>query len=116
MCVLLSECNISSLHALPAQRTAPTITAHPADIIVVEGTAVSLSCSANGEPPALISWQLDGNRVALSSLVTVTSSGDTSELRVSRVRTENLGFYRCSASNSEGIANSNLAELQIASV
>ena len=103
-------------HTFSAQPIAPAITTHPSDIIVIEGKPALLSCSANGEPPPLITWQLDDSLVVISSQVTIANtSGGTSELRVASVTMENLGTYRCMATNSEGTASSSSAELIIAS-
>lgn len=117
---LISTCSsvIFSLHRpFPhaVQPFPPSITQHPADVITPDGGAANFTCSANGSPPPSFTWTLGGNTIAPSAGAAITSNGDSSTLSLTSVRNTSAGVYQCTATNSQGTASSNTAQLQIAS-
>lgn len=76
----------------------PTITSLPSTVTVTEGTPHTLTCMATGIPVPLISWSFGG---------VVISTQGTLSLEPSAQRSD-AGVYTCTASNTAGIASSNI--------
>ncbi|XP_068613866.1 hemicentin-1-like [Brachionichthys hirsutus] len=60
-----------------------------------EGADVSLICSADSRPPALINWLLNGDKL----------SGTGAELRLTNIQMDQSGNYSCEAFNSRTLRN-----------
>ena len=100
---------------LTAPPAAPSILQHPSDLIVAASQTATFTCVSSGEPPPTVAWTLDGVPLdPASGQVSVQTSGPTSVLLVADAQGEDEGSYRCVASNSEGEATSNAADLQLA--
>lgn len=108
---------------------APRITEHPSDVTVARNDPVTLQCSADGNPSAVIEWYRDGELIISSSSSSSSSAaaampassrillpgGALFFLRVVHSRKENdAGVYWCVARNSQGSARSRNATLTIA--
>ena len=86
------------------------ITAHPQDVTVIEGSSVSLSCNAAGNPEPTISWTKDGSPISNNSRI---SSPREKNLTITNVNRTDSGEYRCVASNSLGSDTSNAATVDV---
>ena len=74
--------------------TVPSSIASIQNETVPEGKIVTLSCSASGIPPPMVSWfKADGQRI------------DQSELILTHINRSEAGEYRCEASNECGNAS-----------
>ncbi|XP_032453403.1 protein turtle isoform X3 [Nasonia vitripennis] len=79
----------------------PRFTITPEEMIYVNlGDAIILNCQAEGTPTPEILWYKDANPVEPSSTVTIINDG--TELRISTIKTEDIGDYTCLARNGEG--------------
>ncbi|KAG4065437.1 hypothetical protein HA402_005556 [Bradysia odoriphaga] len=69
------------------------------DMVVKEGSNVTLKCAATGSPPPIITWRREGGEpISLSGGVEATSyNGST--FTISRVDRLHMGAYLCIASN-----------------
>ena len=101
--------------------SSPVITQHPINQTVVRNEPVTLDCRANGSPDApIIEWFKDGEPVRMapedpSSHRMLLPDGSLFFLRAMQNKKEqDGGVYWCVASNSEGVARSKNATLDIA--
>lgn len=69
-------------------------------IYVNLGDAIILNCQAEGTPTPEILWYKDANPVEPSSTIRIMNDG--TELRISMIKTEDIGDYTCLARNGEG--------------
>ncbi|KAK9881845.1 hypothetical protein WA026_018032 [Henosepilachna vigintioctopunctata] len=69
------------------------------DLIVDEGTNVSLHCSARGSPEPLITWKREDGQLIHQGLENYVASANGPVLNISRVKREHMGPYLCIASN-----------------
>ena len=70
------------------------------------GTAVQLSCTSSGVPQPVVNWYRDGVMLVNGTGgVTIQSSYNTSELKVTDNSGEQGGNYNCSGINVAGIAS-----------
>ena len=91
----------------------PSITQQPTDTVVAPGTTATFTCSASGQPSPTFSWYHDGTQLS-TEVVSISTSGGSSTLSVGGVGEEEQGDYHCQALNSQGSADSQTAELQLA--
>ncbi|RWS10058.1 Interference hedgehog-like protein [Dinothrombium tinctorium] len=90
----ISATSILSVHEVPQ------ITSISEDTNVVDGEDLRLMCSAKGKPKPLITWTLNGNRVADENIFnTVQHGNELSTLIIRNVNNENSGIYQCFATN-----------------
>ncbi|XP_017760101.1 PREDICTED: protein turtle-like isoform X1 [Eufriesea mexicana] len=79
----------------------PKFTIIPERIIYVNlGDAIILNCQAEGTPTPEIYWYKDQDAVEPSSTTGIFNDG--TELRISSIKTEDIGDYTCIARNGEG--------------
>ncbi|KAJ6646554.1 Protein turtle like B [Pseudolycoriella hygida] len=79
----------------------PRFSVTPEDIVYVNlGDSIILNCQADGTPTPEILWYKDANPVDPSSTVGIFNDG--TELRISSIRSEDIGDYTCIARNGEG--------------
>jgi len=82
----------------------PSISTHPADQAVIEGTAANFSVETTGTEPFSYQWNFDGNPL----------DGETgSSLIISAVTLDDAGAYSVTVSNDAGTVTSDLAMLTI---
>ncbi|MGH0176783.1 UNVERIFIED_CONTAM: hypothetical protein FKN15_074004 [Acipenser sinensis] len=85
---------------------APRFSTLPSDSTVLNGQSVEFICSAEGTPPATITWTKAGAQIS-DQRYTVLSSGT---LRIVNVAQHDQGQYECHASNRAG-ANFTVVQL-----
>ncbi|RXM32593.1 Peroxidasin-like [Acipenser ruthenus] len=85
---------------------APRFSTLPTDSTVLNGQSVEFICSAEGTPPATITWTKAGAQIS-DQRYTVLSSGT---LRIVNVAQHDQGQYECHASNRAG-ANFTVVQL-----
>ena len=88
-------------------RSAPVFVTQPSEQRILLGDMANFSCIVTGEPQPSITWFIDGQ---------VIPDEVTPYYIITTVAIANRGFYRCSASNSEGTVTSTDAPLFIASM
>uniref|UniRef100_A0A8D8UYH0 Protein turtle n=1 Tax=Cacopsylla melanoneura TaxID=428564 RepID=A0A8D8UYH0_9HEMI len=79
----------------------PRFSVTPEEVIYVNlGDAIILNCQAEGTPTPEIVWYKDENIVDVSATTGVFNDG--TELRISNIRSQDIGDYTCIARNGEG--------------
>ena len=80
---------------------APQLTVLETSITVVEGSEVTLSCSATGHPTPTVTWQRNGGEVPSDSTPNLSSEGGegAGSLTISPVRGEDGGDWECVGTN-----------------
>ena len=93
------------LHSLSfLSSVAPVVTALETSVAVVEGSDVTLSCTAVGQPTPSVTWLRNGGEVPNDSTPHVTVVGGEGEgtLTISPVGEEDDGVWVCMGSNIAG--------------
>ncbi|XP_026296259.1 protein turtle isoform X16 [Apis mellifera] len=79
----------------------PKFSITPEEMIYVNvGDAIILNCQAEGTPTPEILWYKDASPVEPSSTIGIFNDG--TELRISTIKSEDIGDYTCIARNGEG--------------
>ncbi|XP_064078244.1 protein turtle-like isoform X11 [Macrobrachium nipponense] len=79
----------------------PRFTTTPDDVTYVNiGDSIILNCEAEGTPKPEIFWFRDDNAVNPSDTVGIFNDG--TELRINKIRDQDIGDYVCVARNAEG--------------
>lgn len=79
----------------------PTITPGLASVVVTEGNAAVLTCTAIGDPIPIQTWSRNGNRLTSGARYQISGSG--SVLTVQQVtESQDEGVFTCHASNEAG--------------
>ena len=81
---------------------APQITEHPQDVTAIEGTNVTFSCNASGDPSPTTSWTKGGSILITSGDSRISFGADNKTLIIINVNRADRGQYRCVANNSVG--------------
>ncbi|NXH90756.1 HMCN1 protein, partial [Edolisoma coerulescens] len=76
---------------------------HPSEVIVTQGSKVSLECEAQGIPEPAVTWLKDGRALGGGRDVAVLAGGRV--LRLERVQVSDTGRYVCVATNAAGLAD-----------
>lgn len=79
---------------------APTFQTDSTSKTVIEGTAITLDCVANGNPKPQIKWLRNGEDIDFSDLDSRFRIVGTGSLRIQSAVDEDSGNYQCRASNS----------------
>ena len=85
------------------------ITTHPQDRLVPVDSSVSLTCTSSVSSDVTFSWTIDGRDVTRQSI----STGDTSILTITSVRSSDDGSYMCSVRSGSLLVMSNTATLTV---
>ena len=91
---------------------APRITRHPRDLITTlrsPNTTIVLICNATGQPTPSIAWYFTPFNSSQKSLL----PGNETMFLMNATSREQSGFYRCTASNSQGNATSHGSRVHI---
>ncbi|NXO39218.1 HMCN1 protein, partial [Locustella ochotensis] len=86
--------------------TRPTISnsgPHPSEVVVTQGSEISLECEARGTPEPAVAWLKDGRALDSGGDVAVLAGGRV--LRLQRARVSHTGRYVCVATNAAGLAD-----------
>lgn len=79
----------------------PRFTTTPEDVTYVNiGDSIILNCEAEGTPKPEIFWFREDKSVEPSDTVGIFNDG--TELRINKIRDEDIGDYVCVARNAEG--------------
>jgi glucose/arabinose dehydrogenase/Ca2+-binding RTX toxin-like protein len=89
----------------PANQIAPTITQHPADLLVVVGEPATFTVSVSGTPPLSYQWQRDGVDIPGATATTYTIA--------SASLSDDGAQFRAVVSNAFGSSTSNAATLSV---
>ena len=83
-------------------QTPPHFKIKPPDVVYVKaGESINLPCEANGTPSPAVSWFKDRVPIEASPNVQLLRN----ELRISGLRSSDMGDYQCSAENREGVVS-----------
>ena len=85
------------------------ITIHPQDRLVPVGSSVSLTCTSSVLSDVTFSWTSDGRDVTRQS----TSTGDTSILTITSVRSSDDGSYVCTVRSGSLSVMSSIATMTV---
>ena len=99
-----SQGTITSSGAVLTVLYAPVITTQPASQTVSQGTNVTFSVVANGNPAPTYQWQFNGGNIAGATLSTYT---------INSVGSGNAGSYDVVVTNSQGSVTSTAATLTV---
>ncbi|NXW73911.1 HMCN1 protein, partial [Hirundo rustica] len=86
--------------------TRPTISnsgPHASEVVVTQGSEISLECEAQGIPTPAVMWLKDGRALGSGRDVAVLAGGRV--LRLERARVSDTGRYVCVATNAAGLAD-----------
>ncbi|XP_066048296.1 hemicentin-1 [Chamaea fasciata] len=86
--------------------TRPTISnsgPHPSEVVVTQGSEISLECEAQGIPEPAVTWLKDGRALGSGRDVAMLAGGRV--LRLERARVSDTGRYVCVATNAAGLAD-----------
>ena len=89
----------------------PKISVDPESQIEPEGSNLTLSCIADGNPVPTISWTKDGSPIR--SNPRISFSAENQQMTIKDVRRTDSGEYRCVAHNRLGNETSKAATLDI---
>ena len=91
----------------------PTIIKTPVNQSAHIGSNVTFNCAVNGDPAPAVNWTKDGNLLPLNQKVMTNLTTGESQLVIKGVRMDDIGKYRCVASNSMGTEKSRAAALSL---
>ncbi|NWV42606.1 HMCN1 protein, partial [Grantiella picta] len=86
--------------------TRPTISnsgPFPSEVVVTQGSEMSLECEAQGVPEPAVAWLKDGRALGAGGDVALLAGGRV--LRLERVQVSHTGRYVCVATNAAGLAD-----------
>ncbi|XP_066097851.1 myosin light chain kinase, smooth muscle isoform X1 [Saccopteryx bilineata] len=84
--------------------TAPTFKEKLQDVHVAEGEKLLLQCQVSSEPPAAITWTLNGKTLKTTRFIILSQEGSLCSVSIEKALPEDRGLYRCVAKNSAGQA------------
>ncbi|XP_060131882.1 myosin light chain kinase, smooth muscle isoform X2 [Zootoca vivipara] len=82
--------------------TAPSFTEKLQDTHVVEGDKLILQCQVSSDPPAAVTWTLDGKVIKSSKFIVLSQEGSLCSLTIDKAFPEDEGQYKCIAENMAG--------------
>ncbi|XP_004373676.1 myosin light chain kinase, smooth muscle isoform X4 [Trichechus manatus latirostris] len=87
-----------------SQGTAPTFKEKLQDVRVAEGKKLLLQCLVSSDPPATITWTLNGKTLKTTRFIILSQEGSLCSVSIERALPEDRGLYKCVAKNSAGQA------------
>uniref|UniRef100_A0A674EB40 Myosin light chain kinase, smooth muscle n=1 Tax=Salmo trutta TaxID=8032 RepID=A0A674EB40_SALTR len=82
----------------------PAFSQKLSDVSVVDGARLRLQCQVTCDPPATITWTLDGKVIKPSKFIKLSNEGKCCSLTIDKALPEDEGQYKCRAENSAGKA------------
>ena len=89
----------------------PEITSHPKNVDIKEGGNVTFSCNSTANPLPTTSWTKDESAITSNSRISFSVVNKV--LTITNVNRNDIGKYRCVASNKLGNDTSEAAELNV---
>nr|XP_014332954.1 PREDICTED: myosin light chain kinase, smooth muscle isoform X5 [Bos mutus] len=86
--------------------TAPTFEEKLQDLHVAEGQKLLLQCRVSSDPPATITWTLNGKTLKTTKFIILSQEGSLCSVSIEKALPEDRGLYKCVAKNSAGQAES----------
>ncbi|XP_046902304.1 myosin light chain kinase, smooth muscle isoform X1 [Hypomesus transpacificus] len=72
------------------------------DVTVLDGERLRLQCQVTSDPPAAVTWTLDGKVIKPSKFIILANDGGQCSLTIAKALPEDEGQYKCWAENSGG--------------
>ena len=91
----------------------PNIIKAPGNQSAHIGSNVTFNCTVNGDPAPAVNWTKDGNLLPFNQKVMTNLTTGESQLVITGVINEDIGQYRCVASNRMGCKESKAAVLSL---
>ncbi|XP_022370655.1 myosin light chain kinase, smooth muscle isoform X4 [Enhydra lutris kenyoni] len=86
------------------QGTAPTFKEKLQDVRVTEGEKLLLQCQVSSDPPATITWTLNGKTLKTTKFIILSQEGSLCSVSIEKALPEDRGLYKCIAKNGAGQA------------
>ncbi|XP_004391985.1 PREDICTED: myosin light chain kinase, smooth muscle isoform X4 [Odobenus rosmarus divergens] len=86
------------------QGTAPTFKEKLQDVHVTEGEKLLLQCQVSSDPPATITWTLNGKTLKTTKFIILSQEGSLCSVSIEKALPEDRGLYKCIAKNGAGQA------------
>ncbi|ELK23349.1 Myosin light chain kinase, smooth muscle [Myotis davidii] len=87
-----------------SQGTAPTFTEKLRDVHVAEGEKLLLQCQVSSDPPATVTWTLNGKTLKTTKFIILSQEGSLCSVSIEKALPEDRGLYKCVAKNGAGQA------------
>ncbi|XP_075858273.1 myosin light chain kinase, smooth muscle isoform X2 [Microcebus murinus] len=87
-----------------SQGTAPTFKEKLQDVHVAEGEKLLLQCQVSSDPPATITWTLNGKTLKTTKFIILSQEGSLCSVSIEKALPEDRGVYKCVAKNGAGQA------------
>uniref|UniRef100_A0A2I2YKP1 Myosin light chain kinase, smooth muscle n=1 Tax=Gorilla gorilla gorilla TaxID=9595 RepID=A0A2I2YKP1_GORGO len=87
-----------------SQRTAPAFKEKLQDVRVAEGKKLLLQCQVSSDPPATITWTLNGKTLKTTKFIILSQEGSLCSVSIEKALPEDRGLYKCVAKNDAGQA------------
>ncbi|XP_068921049.1 myosin light chain kinase, smooth muscle isoform X2 [Petaurus breviceps papuanus] len=84
----------------------PSFTEKLQDLRVAEGKKLFLQCQVASEPPATITWTLNGKTLKTTKFIALAQEGSLCSVTIEKAMPEDNGVYKCLAKNAVGQAES----------
>ncbi|XP_027439756.2 myosin light chain kinase, smooth muscle isoform X3 [Zalophus californianus] len=86
------------------QGTVPTFKEKLQDVHVTEGEKLLLQCQVSSDPPATITWTLNGKTLKTTKFIILSQEGSLCSVSIEKALPEDRGLYKCIAKNGAGQA------------
>uniref|UniRef100_A0A2K6LHV9 Myosin light chain kinase, smooth muscle n=1 Tax=Rhinopithecus bieti TaxID=61621 RepID=A0A2K6LHV9_RHIBE len=87
-----------------SQGTAPVFKEKLQDVRVAEGEKLLLQCQVSSDPPATITWTLNGKTLKTTKFIVLSQEGSLCSVSIEKALPEDRGLYKCVAKNDAGQA------------
>lgn len=87
-----------------SQGSAPVFKEKLQDVHVAEGEKLLLQCQVTSDPPATVTWTLNGKTLKTTKFIILAQEGSLFSVSIEKALPEDRGLYKCVAKNSAGQA------------
>ncbi|XP_035310403.1 myosin light chain kinase, smooth muscle isoform X6 [Cricetulus griseus] len=87
-----------------SQGSAPVFKEKLQDVHVAEGEKLLLQCQVTSDPPATVTWTLNGKTLKTTKFIILSQEGSHFSISIEKALPEDRGLYKCVAKNSAGQA------------